>query len=144
MNFWLFVLCVGTLNGALFWLVGGWWYRIRLKWCGATDVEPKAARAIYLCQDFVASAPLVLFTISETWRFGSYREAWTFEEVWPSLFLIFVLWSCVTSYNAATSAYTVTRWKARVLFLVLPVLIYLLAWGFIATLIAFLDFDSEA
>lgn len=141
-NFWLSVLILGALNGVFFWLVGGWWYRIRLKWCGASDVEPKTARAMYLYQDFVASAPVVLFTIVETWRFGSYQEVWTSEELWLSAPFIFVFWSCVTSYKAATSAFAVSRWKARVLFLILPVVIYLLAFGFVATLFAFLDFDS--
>jgi hypothetical protein len=136
LHFWAFTALVGIISGVIFWYLGGWWYRKRLNWSGARDADPALVRPVYMYQDFVLSAPAILITLLQTALFSSYQEAWETEEYWSSTILIFTFWACFTSYKAATTAFTLSKWKARTWFLILPIMIYLTVFGVIGTLYA--------
>lgn len=40
---WVVLVVLGAVNVPLFWYLGGWWYRLRLKWSGATALDPPPA-----------------------------------------------------------------------------------------------------
>jgi hypothetical protein len=121
---WLFVLAVGFVYAAFVWWICGWWYRVRLGWSGAESPDPFTVRVVYVYQDFIQSAPSILIVVAYTLSFASYQEAWASEEVWSTLLLVFMVWSCVTSYKAARAAFSVQKWKARFWFLILPLVVY--------------------
>lgn len=125
LNLWLFLLAVGLIYAAVVWWVAGWWYRVRLGWSGAESPDPFTTRVVYMYQDFIQSAPAILIVVVYTLVFTNYEEAWAAEEAWSALILVFVVWSCVTSYKAVSAAFSVQKWKARFWFLILPLLFYL-------------------
>ena len=137
-NYWIFVLAFGVLNGWILWYFGGWWYRKRLQWSGVANADPIAVRATYVYQDLVQSGPTLLFTLGQTVFFQNYAEAWNAEEYLSMLLVVFIFWSCVTSYKAATT-YADIGWKARMWFLILPIALYVVALGVIGTLYALLQ-----
>lgn len=121
---WLFLLAVGLLYAAVVWWLMGWWYGVRLGWSGAESPDPFTTRVVYVHQDFIQSAPAILIVIAYTFAFANYEEAWASEEAWSALILVFVVWSCVTSYKAVCAAFSVQKWKARFWFLILPLVFY--------------------
>lgn len=141
-QYWLFALVVGVLNGWIFWYLAGWWYRKRLEWSGAINPDPLQVRALNMYQDLVASGPAILVSVAETISFRNYAEAWEAESWWTLTVIVFVFWSCVTSYKAATSAYALAKWKSRLWFLVLPVTVYLLVLGAVGSLYMLAEGDA--
>ncbi|HVS01119.1 MAG TPA: hypothetical protein VMW27_31165 [Thermoanaerobaculia bacterium] len=143
LHYWAFALVLGALNGLIFWLLGGWWFRKRLEWSGVAQPDPALVRPVYMYQDLVASGPSVLIAIVETLVYANYAEAWNAEEVWSSTVLIFLFWSCFTSYKAAITAFgESSKWKARLWFLILPIMVYVFAIGALGVFYGF--FGSSA
>jgi hypothetical protein len=133
-NYWGIVLVLGALSGFFQWWIGGWWYGVRLGWSGAKDADPRLARLVYIYASFVYAAPLVICTLAETAAFGNAIEAYQSESLWPLLTIVFLFWSLATSYSGVTTLFEVSRWKARMWFLILPAILYLLLVGAFAML----------
>ena len=132
--FWAFALFSGAIAGTSLWLVGGWWYRVRLRWAGASDPDAKLARLVYIYSGFVLAAPSVLFVIGQTLTFANYQEAWASEQLYSVGLLIFPFWAVVVSYRGARAVFDVGRWGARIWFLILPIIGLLSAFGVLAGL----------
>ena len=128
-HYWLLAVCGGMVSAILSWYIAGWWYRKRLEWSGASDVAPVRARSISALQDLVYVLPVMLWTLIQTVSYPNYAQAWQAADAGGMLLLVFLLWSCWTSYCAATTAFTVHKNKARFWFLIMPVLFYLLFMG---------------
>jgi len=128
-NYWIFAVFAGLVGSVALWFIGGWWYKKRLQWSGASDASPSKARGVYAIQQLVIAIPSVLLALILTSRFSSYSEAWQAAEIWPSAILIFSFWSCWVSYQAASTAFSTVRYKARIWFLILPVVLNLIALG---------------
>jgi hypothetical protein len=133
-NYWLIVVAAGLIGAVFLWYLGGWWYKKRLQWSGATEPSSLLVRRVYTMQELVLAGPTVLLALVQTALFSNYREAWRADELWNSSILVFVFWSCWTSYVAVTTAFQVSKPKARIWFLVLPVLLYVFALGVVGTL----------
>lgn len=143
LNFWVFVLGFGVLNAFILFYLGGWWYRKRLEWSGVSTPDRDLARQVYVYQDLVQSAPTLVLLAVETIVFSNYREAYGTDELWSASSLVFVFWSCWTSYVAATTTFQLSKTKARIWFLVLPVLLYVVTLGVIVTLYAVLTGNAS-
>jgi len=61
----------------------------------------------------------------QTVAFANYRDAWASDEAWSGLLVIFIVWSCIASYKAVRAAFAVSKWKARLWFLIVPLGFYL-------------------
>jgi len=94
-SYWGFVIALGAISAVFLWTLGGWWYRMRLKWSGAVNPDAKLARLVYIYSSFVWAGPVVLLGFLQTLVFSSYREAWMADEIWSSAILIFPFWSPV-------------------------------------------------
>lgn len=134
--YWAFVLAAGLVAGGFLWLLGGWWYRVRLGWSGAVKPDAKTARLVYIYSSFVLAGPTVLWALIETMTFPNYLAAWQSEEMWSALLLVFPFWSCYSSYRGATTLFTLKRGPARMWFLVLPAVVYFLVLGVLTALFA--------
>jgi hypothetical protein len=138
LGFWAFALVLGVISGLFLWHVGGWWYAVRLRWCGAADADRRMARLAFTYSAFVASAPLIVATLVRMAFFPNYQAAFQSEELWSLALLVFPFWSLVASYAASTELFTVARGRALLWFALLPGAFYLIAFGALATLFAFL------
>ena len=123
--FWPFILMVGAFNAALIWLIGGWWYRVRLNWSGAANADPFSARIVYGYTNLITALPAITATLISTFVYESYRAAWNADEAWSALLLVFIVWECIASYKGVRVAFEVGKWKARFWFLILPLAVYL-------------------
>ncbi len=136
--FWVFTLFAGLVGGVWAWLIGGWWYKIRLRWAGATDPDKREARLVYIYASLVQALPAVLFIAIITLLFANYGAYWASDELWSTLLIVFPFWSTVVSYKGARACFDVRRGRAMLWFLILPLIFYILAFGFIAALYALL------
>ncbi|OYY50022.1 MAG: hypothetical protein B7X95_00660 [Methylophilaceae bacterium 17-44-8] len=134
LNYWLVVVAAGLIGAVFLWYIGGWWYKVRLNWSGAVEPSSILARRVYTLQELVLAGPTVLLTLIQTALFSNYLEAWRADEFWSSSILLFAFWSCWTSYVAVTTTFQVSKLKARIWFLVLPILLYVVVLGVIGTL----------
>jgi hypothetical protein len=142
-TFWLFVLLVGALGGAMLWYVGGWWYNVRLGWSGAVDFDRRQGRLVYTFAGLVWAIPSIAYAAIATVVFPNYQAAWESEELWSVLLLVFPFWAVVVSYLGVRSRFQVRSAPARVWFLILPIIVYTIALGIIGTLYAVFTPTSE-
>jgi len=55
LGFWLWVLAMGAVGGAMIWWVGGWWYGVRVRWSGVTVLDKRLARLAFVYSSFVST-----------------------------------------------------------------------------------------
>jgi hypothetical protein len=127
--YWAALLIGGTLAGAMIWFIGGWWYRLRLRWSGAVAPDAREARLAYVFAGLVFCLPALIVTLLLTLRFESYAAAWSAESLDGLLLPVFMVWSCATGWLAARTKFGVTGPLPLLLFLILPVLVYMVAIG---------------
>jgi hypothetical protein len=133
--YWATVLGLGLISALLLWTIGGWWYRVRVEWSGHAEPDAKQARLVYIYATFVQALPGIFFLVVATLAYPSYLAYWEADEVWSSVLLLFPFWACVVSYRGVTSVFQLSKWKARIWFFILPVLVY--AGGFMMSVIAY-------
>ncbi|MBI4616880.1 MAG: hypothetical protein HY720_24920 [Planctomycetes bacterium] len=122
---WGFVLVVGGIGAVLYYLIGGWWYRVRLKWCGAGEPDPILSRRVYGFSSLVWAIPFVLYAMVGTFRYASPAEAALAEASWLDFALLaFPFWSLWTSHTGVRTLFWVRPVLALVWFLVLPAALY--------------------
>lgn len=126
---WIALLVCGALNVPLFWYLGGWWYRLRLKWSGATALDSLRPRLLFVYSSLVYALPVVLVMIGETLLFPNYRLARDAEGSWTLIFVLLSFWSVVVSYCGATRTFALARRKALLWFLLLPWTLYAVELG---------------
>ena len=142
-HYWLALAIIGVLGMVILWYVGGFWYALRLRWAGASDVTATVARRLYVYQEFVAAFPVVLVAVAQTIMFSAYGEAWQADEYWSLTPYAFALLSCWTSYAAATTSFSLRPLPALFWFAILPLLIYLVALGVLASMAFWLDASPD-
>jgi hypothetical protein len=135
-GFWLVVLLMSMIGGALIWLIGGWWYRVRLNWSGDTDSDKREARLVYIYASLVSALPSVLAVIIATVLFENYRVYWSSNEYWSALLVLFPFWSVIVSYKGVMARFKVRRVRAQLWFLWFPIIVYIFALGLIMFLYA--------
>ncbi len=138
LGFWIWALVAGVIGGLFLWHVGGWWYAVRLRLCGAPDADRRLARLAFTYSAFIASAPVILAAALRTLLFPNHLTAFQSEELWSLALLVFPFWSLWASFAAATELFPVRRGRALLWFAVLPGTFYVIAFGVLATLFAFL------
>jgi hypothetical protein len=137
--FWTLALVAGAIHGALVWWIGGWWYRVRLELSGATNPDPRRARAVYTYVNIVEDVPALLTVVVYSFVFTNYAASFESLEWWSAFALIFTVWSFFTSFFGATSAFeNISRVKAAIWFVVLPMAFYTIMIGGLAMAVVFL------
>jgi hypothetical protein len=118
--YWVTVLTGVVIVGPLRWFVGGFWYRTRLRLAGVRKVDRARAQLVFAWSDLVVAVPAVVLTGAATLVADSPHDtpfAWTTT--------IAAAWSVLVSYRGVRAAFTVSAWKARVWFLIVPAVYFL-------------------
>ena len=136
--FWAFSVGLGIVSGAIMYLIGGWWYGLRARWSDARNFNKSRARHVYMWSNMIVSIPYIVLTVTYTFRFPNYLAAYNSEELIGLLFVAAMFWSVGVSYIGVNATFEMTHWKARIWFLVLPVMFYLFALGLIVALFSLL------
>lgn len=129
LNMWGIVLISGAVTGYFYWLIGGWWCQLRLKWSGAPSPDARLARLLIIYSSFVYSAPAVLVLLAQTFMYSNYLEAYSSDHPITFAVLLTLFWSVVTTYKGATALFPVKRGKALLWFVILPILFFLFLVG---------------
>ncbi|HLL12113.1 MAG TPA: hypothetical protein VK570_13715 [Rubrivivax sp.] len=129
LHYWTMALLSGLISAVLIWYIGGWWYKVRLRWSGAADPDPALARRVYTWQGLVVALPVLAHMLLQTLLYADFRAAMQAAGALPVVLLGFAFWSCWTSYAAVTTVFPVDKGKATLWFLVLPALLLLLLSG---------------
>lgn len=123
--FWGTVAATGAFAGVLYFVIGGWWYRVRLSWSGAVDVDRRLATRVYLFASQVYALPAVMATLADTRTYPDPTTAAVGDPHWWHLVvLVCLVWSVYVSYAGVRTAFVVRRGLAMLWFLILPVLFY--------------------
>jgi hypothetical protein len=77
---------------------------------------------------------MVALALIQMLMYGTYVEAYASDQPYTVLMLIFPFWSLISSYAGVRTMFQVSRWKARLWFIVFPGLIYVVVLGVIAVL----------
>ena len=124
-SLWISMLLFGLISGGLGWLIGGWWYGVRLHLAGAPNGYEREARLTWAYTTFVTSMPIVVLTAINTVRYDSYVEANEAAGISALLMMALLFWSVYVSYTAATTRFKLNPGQAKLWFLILPLVIYL-------------------
>lgn len=133
---WAFALIGGLISGSLYWWIGGWWCHVRLRWSGAESPDARLARLLLIYSSFVFAGPAVLSLVAQTLIYPNYLVAYQSETVLSSVVLPMVFWSLFTTYQGAMALFGLQRGRARLWFIALPALFYLVVLGGLATILA--------
>ncbi|MBE9079585.1 hypothetical protein IQ241_20175 [Romeria aff. gracilis LEGE 07310] len=126
--FWLFVALTGCLAGLLVWLVGGWWFRLRLRWAGAENPNPHLSRLVFIYASLVFALPNLFVALLWTGVQARYTTAYS-EDIFLSLLvLIFAYWELYSAYVGVRTWFTLDRRKAQLWFAILPGLLYIFTY----------------
>jgi len=142
-GFWLFALLVGGIGGALAWIIGGWWYHVRIRWSGVPGADRNEARRVYIFASLVAAIPVIVYSLLATALYPDYAAAWHDDELWSSLLVIFPFWSVVVSYSGVRIRFPLRTGPARVWFAILPVVFYIIVVGIIGLVYSYVR-DGDA
>jgi hypothetical protein len=134
----MFVLTMGTLGGLLIWWFGGWWFALRVRWCGAANPDHRLARLVMVYSAFVHAAPNIAAAVIYGFFFASYSKAFSADEAYSAILIVFPFWSSFVSYTGVRTLFGVSAWRTRWWFLILPWLFYLVVMGVFAALFAYL------
>ncbi|MCA9306527.1 MAG: YIP1 family protein [Phycisphaerales bacterium] len=120
--FWPAVLIGGAISGLLYFYIGGWWYRLRIKWSGDPDPDKVFARRVYLYAAQIIAIPSMVILISTAPMYASPADmadapfAW-----WDLLPLLFVPWSFIASFIGVRTVFDTGLIRSLIWFLILPI-----------------------
>ncbi|MEO1395324.1 MAG: hypothetical protein AAFV90_20675 [Cyanobacteria bacterium J06634_5] len=134
--FWPMVLALGLVGGWFFWFVGGWWFRLRIKFSGAPDPDPRLSRLVMVYAGLVSALPHLAFVMWWTLLYENYLVAYAQDFVLAVVLFAFSFWELFSAYRGVRTLFSVDRWRARLWFIVLPALLYLMTFGLVAVLFA--------
>jgi hypothetical protein len=135
-RFWALVIGLGVVGGAFQWWVGGWWCKVRLRWSGAAAPDPRLARLLLIYSSFVFAGPAVVSALLQTAVYPSYLVAYEKDVILALLVMATVFWSVATTYKGALAMFPVQKARARLWFMILPVLFLFIVMGGAAVLFA--------
>ncbi len=127
--FFIMIAGIGAFGAFFIWLIGGWFYNLRLSWSGAGEFDKVSGRLIYVLSNLVVVIPHLIVVLISATLYQDYVAAFSADEYWSSLIIIFPFWATYVSYQAILANFNVVKWKALLWFVILPVLFYLLAFG---------------
>jgi hypothetical protein len=143
--YWILTLIFGALGGVIVWWVSGWWYKVRIKWSGAKRPDPFESRLIYISSSFVYAAPIIATYLSATfffknpWGFHSADSGNFYIEITAILaYMLLYFWSVFVSYIGVTTRFSLVKWKARLWFMILPVVLQIVGIISVATIYYYL------
>jgi len=108
--FWAASLIGGMIGGYIFYLIGGWFYNVRIKWSrGEGNIEK--ARKLFLFSSFYPYLVIILITIYETFRNDIPYDPTTAFELFDAITVVLLL--CIHFYSIYISYCGVTMTTKR-------------------------------
>jgi hypothetical protein len=137
--YWAAVLFFGAINGIFLYVIGGWWYRVRIGFSGAVEPDKLLARRAYIFASLVYAFPAVALAAVSSFSYPTPLAAEEADSWWWLVVIVCLFWSVWCSYLGVRTLFAVSTWRTRLWFLVLPSLVYgiVIAGMFVAVLFLF-------
>ncbi|MEO0770404.1 MAG: hypothetical protein AAFY72_13415 [Cyanobacteria bacterium J06649_4] len=136
--FWPVALSLGLVAGWLVWVVGGWWFRMRIKLSGVSDPDPRMARLVMIYAGLVSAVPQLLFVSWWTLVYEDYLVAYAQDIFLTVLLFCLSFWELFSAYRGVRTLFGVDKWRARLWFIILPACLYLMTFGLVTLIFALL------
>jgi hypothetical protein len=127
--FWLYAAIGGVVLGLVEWWFFGWWFRMRLEFCGSVAADPLSARTVFAHARAVWYVPF-LVTVALLIPFSESYKAMMGSEAVALVWVTAPVWSVFVGYRGAVGCFDVDPKKARIWFLILPLVVIGLALGY--------------
>ena len=126
--YWVVAILGGFIGGYILYLIGGWFFNVRLKWSkGTGDIEK--SRYIYLYSGVVSFAVIILATLlSMTFNNKPYiseSESFLWDLISAVLLLFFIFYSVYVSYTGVRAITDAEKVRSRIWFLIIPMVFYM-------------------
>lgn len=122
---WAIIAIGGMLAGLLYSALGGWWYRVRLRWCSVPSPDWAMVRRVYLTSSVVFALPAVLWRGVQTGMYGKPSLAFNADPNLGDLLVLATLFLSIwISYVGVRTVFGAAKWRAILLFLALPGMLY--------------------
>lgn len=138
LGYWTVVLLAGSIGAVFVWLIRGWWYRVRINWSGDKDADKKEARLVFVFAGIIVAATTILDSVFATFTYENYAAYWNSDSIFAIVLLVFPFWSVVISYKGVRERFDVIVWRARLWFLILPFILYIVGFGVLTILLIYL------
>lgn len=130
-GYWAFAIIGGIIGGYILYLIGGWFFNVRLKWSkGTSNIEK--SRHIYLYSGVISSTVIILTTVVSMFLnnkpYDSESESIVWDLVSMILLLFFLYYSVYVSYCGVRTITNAEKVKSRIWFLILPMGVYTIAY----------------
>lgn len=120
----------GLLSAAFAWLIFGWWYKTRVRFCGVSAPDPTVSREIlfYSGLPYIIASLLVLAV--SVIRFDNYAaEFYSAGDIYSLplylLPLLTLIWSIIISFIGVKAKFRLQGFAPILWFLILPLLFYI-------------------
>lgn len=122
MAFWMSATIGGMFGGWLRYLIGGWWYRVRINWSGDWKANSEYARVVFIHSELVWAAPVLMGLVYETIAYATPTAA-AGQSMVGLIVIPAMLYSYYCSFRGVIESFDVGEMKAAAWFLVLPAFI---------------------
>lgn len=136
--FWPVALALGLLAGWVLWFIGGWWFRLRIKFSGDSNPDPRMSRLVMVYAGLVSAVPHLAFVAWWTLIYENYLIAYAQDLFLTVILFSLSFWELFSAYRGVRMFFSVDKWRARLWFIVLPALLYLTTFGLVAVIFALL------
>lgn len=137
-GYWLSAVIGGIIGGYVLYLIGGWFFNVRLKWSKGTS-NLDQSRYIYLYSGVISSAIVILTTcismLIETKPYDTESEFSLWDLTSLVLLLFFLYYSVYVSYCGVRTLTDAEKMRSKIWFLILPVGVYTIAYIAVVALI---------
>ena len=132
--FWLMVSIGGLIGGYIAYLIGGWFYNVRIKWSnGVGDIDK--SRGIYVLSSLFIYSFAIIYTLFQTVLFDIPYESESdfefFDAIGFFLTYAFIFHGIYISYHGALTFTNIEIGKAKIWFLYIPGIMYIAALVFL-------------
>lgn len=121
--YWTSVVGGALVAGPLAYLVGGWWYGLRVRWSGAARRDSALARRVFLLTSSLVSIPTLVLAAWSTIQHPDPTGTWRSGAVAMTQFVA-PGFSLYVSYCAVMTCFAARRGRALFWFVALPGLVY--------------------
>gem|GEM_PF-1151735 len=122
--FWAALIPISILTAAIFYSLGGAWYKFRVRLSGTPGADIRTVRRVYLSAAQIVAVPSLLYAIIKTLRYETPIDAALADATWAdTAMMIFPFWSFYASFRGVRTVFKTRKVSTAVWFLILPSLV---------------------
>lgn len=130
--YWLIAIVGGAVGGYILYLIGGWFYNVRIKWAKGT-ADLSKSRNLYLFSNFWLFTPIVIIALLNLLFYDLPYDPYTSYPIFDILSALVILcaifYSVFVSYTGVRTVTDVDKGWAIVWFIVAPSLYYIISFS---------------